>query len=73
MLLGFFITSPFPTPPHHPLTPGVDGGLGAVGQVEFVEDIADVAFDGFIADDQAFGNVGVAQAVGDEVSVRPCK
>lgn len=58
--------SSFLTPPHHPLAPGKNGGLGPVGQMELVEDVADMAFNGFIADDQPLGNIGVAQPIGDE-------
>jgi len=54
------------TPPYHPLPPGEKQRPGPVGQVKLVEDIADVAFDRFIADNQPLGNLGVAQAVGDE-------
>ena len=57
---------PLLTPPDYSLPPGEDGGLGPVGQVELIEDIADVAFDGFIADNQPLGNLGIAQAVGNE-------
>ena len=46
---------------------GGDDGLGAVAEPELVEDVADVGLDGFLGDDEAVGDLGVGQALGDEL------
>lgn len=51
---------------HHPLAPGIDGGLSAVGQVELAQDVADVALDGVLADNQQLGNLTVGTPPGNE-------
>jgi hypothetical protein len=45
---------------------GSDDGLGAVGDLEFGEDVRDVVADGFRAEVQPAGDVGVAAALGEQ-------
>src|SRR5829696_10428330 len=52
--------------PYGALTPGVDGGLSAVGEVELREDVRDVALNRLLADEEVPGDLGVAEAVGDQ-------
>ncbi len=43
---------------------GGSDGIGSPGNVQFVEDVGNVIADGFVADNQAFSNLGVAQLLG---------
>ena len=46
---------------------GVRGGLGPAAQAELGEDVADVVLDGLAADVEALGDLGVGQAVAEQV------
>lgn len=46
--------------------PGAEHGLGAVNDLQFAEDIGDVVADGFWAEDELLGDIGVAVSLGDE-------
>ena len=50
-----------------PGSAGADDGVGSVGDLEFAEDVGDVVADGFWAEEQAAGDGGVVQALGDQV------
>ena len=48
------------------LLAGAGDGFGAVGGAEFAQDRAGVKFGRAFGDDQAFGNLFVGQALGDQ-------
>src|SRR6516164_105844 len=56
----------FPGGAAEPGVAGFDDGLGAVGDLEFGEDVGYVVADGFGAEEQLAGDVGVAAALGEQ-------
>jgi hypothetical protein len=61
LLRGSFFVSP------QAGLPGSEDGLGPVGNLELVKDGGDVVADRFGADEETVGDLGVLEALGDEV------
>src|SRR3954463_2900448 len=51
---------------HEPAAVGEDDGLNAVAQAQLGEDVVDVGLDRGVAEDEALGDLGVAETVGDQ-------